>query len=97
MLIECLTIAGGGDRARSREVKLDHGIMSNTDISGDRIASVRLFNESKGIAIRATHRHMCATRMKKPQTFICDGEIVLQWAPATGTATHHHLNTPTQL
>lgn len=77
MKSDSLTIAGGGDRAGSREVKLDQGILSYTDISGDSKASVRLFNKSKGIAIRATHRHTCATRMKKPQTFICGREVIL--------------------
>lgn len=40
-----LTVAGVGDRAGGRKVKLDEGILTQTDVSGNSIASVGLLYE----------------------------------------------------
>lgn len=61
-----LTVAGVGDRARGREVKLDEGILTQTNISGNSIASVRLLDECKSRAIRTTNRHSGSTGVEKP-------------------------------
>lgn len=61
-----LTVAGVGDRAGSRKVKLDEGILTQTDVGGNSIASVRLLYECECRPFRATNRHSGSSRMEKP-------------------------------
>lgn len=61
-----LTVAGVGDRAGSRKVKLDKGILAQADVSGNSIASVGLLYECESRSIRATDRHSGSSRVKEP-------------------------------
>lgn len=61
-----LTVAGVGDRAGGRKVKLDKGILTQTDVSCNSIASVGLLYECKSRSIRATNRHSSSSRVKEP-------------------------------
>ncbi len=62
-----LTVAGVGDRAGSRKVKLDEGVLTQTDVSGNSIASVGLLYECKGRSIRTTNRHSGSSRVEEPR------------------------------
>lgn len=61
-----LTIAGVGDRAGSREVKLDKGVLTQADVGGNSVASVGLLYECKCGPVRTTNGHPCSSGVQEP-------------------------------
>lgn len=88
-----LTVAGVGDWARSREVKLDKSILTQANVSGDCITRVGLLYECKCRSVRPTDRHSSSSRVEKPRAPINGGEIIFQRPPAAGTSTYYYLQT----
>lgn len=65
-----LTVAGVGDRAGCRKVKLDEGVLTQTDVGGNRVASVGFLYECESGPVRPADRHPGSSRVEEPRATV---------------------------